>query len=215
VILQRDPLPPAPDGAPTPVETIAFCFDSHKSGWFEARLVLPGQVEPPFLSDVYDPLPPMLEWLRRIARGDVACLSIDQEGDVFDMAAEPTDPPGTVRLVERTYAHHHPDHMKRAKSALAMQIAKTGAASTPMIAVLAGRDPEALKDRRCGRQRKSVRTERRKPAEGDHDPLADMVGAAGIEPATPTMSRAEAARLKREKSKAAPQLKLRGKHQWR
>jgi hypothetical protein len=98
MILSRDQLPPAPDGEPTPVETIALCFDSHKSGWFEARLVLPGQVEPLFLTDVYDPFPPMLEWLRRIARGDVACLSIDQEGDVFDMAAEPTDPPGTVRL---------------------------------------------------------------------------------------------------------------------
>jgi hypothetical protein len=57
-----------------------------------------------------------------------------------------------TRTVERTYAHDRPDHMKRAKSALAMQIAKTGAASHPMRAALAQRDPEFLTSARICRK---------------------------------------------------------------
>ena len=50
------------------------------------------------------------------------------------------------------------------------------------------RDPGTLKGRHRRRQHKYVEPETRKPAAGDHNPLKDMVGAAGIEPATPTMS---------------------------
>lgn len=98
MIIPRDALPPPPDGEPTAVDAIALDFDPPQGCWFDARLVLPGQVEPLFLSDVFDPFPPMLDWLRRIARGEAACLSIDQEGDVFDLAAEPAAAPGIVRL---------------------------------------------------------------------------------------------------------------------
>ena len=93
-----------------------------------------------------------------------------------------------TRMVERTYAHHHPEQMERARKALSAQIARTGAASNPMLAVLVKRDPSALKGRRCRRQQKLDEKSVSKPDEGDHNLLKDMVGAAGIEPATPTMS---------------------------
>jgi hypothetical protein len=43
------------------------------------------------------------------------------------------------------YAHHHPEHMKRAKTGLSAQIATIGAASNPLLAAMAQSDPEALK----------------------------------------------------------------------
>ena len=88
-----------------------------------------------------------------------------------------------TRMVERTYAHHHPDHLNRARGALGDAMAEAGMTDNPMIAALARRDPAALAERRQKRD-----AEASEAAEGSHNPLTGMVGAAGIEPATPTMS---------------------------
>ena len=98
MIAPRDELPPAPSSEPTPVESIRFIFDPPKRGWLEGRIILLGTTEELFISDVFDPFPPMLTWLRLIIRGEIACFSIDQEGDLFEMAAEPGDATGAVRL---------------------------------------------------------------------------------------------------------------------
>lgn len=92
-----------------------------------------------------------------------------------------------TRMVERTYAHHHPDHMRRARTALGDAMAETGLSANPMIAALAARDPAALAERRQKRRHKNMLDVSGGPA-GSHNPLKGMVGAAGIEPATPTMS---------------------------
>ena len=84
-----------------------------------------------------------------------------------------------MRMVERTYAHHHPDHMKRAAGALGDAMAEAGMADNKMLTALA--------ERRQRRRQKSL-DRSGDGREGSHNPLKDMVGAAGIEPATPTMS---------------------------
>jgi len=93
-----------------------------------------------------------------------------------------------TRMVERTYAHHHPDYRTNAKIALSEKIATTGAASNPMIARLEKRSVDALSKRRMRRHQKRHQESTEISDQGSHNPLKDMVGAAGIEPATPTMS---------------------------
>jgi len=125
-------------------------------------------------------------------------------------------------MVERTRAHHHPDSMNKAKAAIADGMARLGAGSNPMLARLAKRagedrlvGAEALRTRR-GRRHQTRHQEPEQSLDvGDHKPLKDMVDAAGIEPATPTMSRAEAALEKRRKSKQPPRLKIKGRREWR
>jgi len=92
-----------------------------------------------------------------------------------------------TRMVERVYAHHHPDYMHRAKTALGGVLAQSTITQSPMLEALAARDPEALAERRQKRRQKTA-PEAGVKGSGSHNPLKDMVGAAGIEPATPTMS---------------------------
>jgi len=100
-----------------------------------------------------------------------------------------------TRMVERTYAHHHPDYMERPKAAIADGMATLGAGSNPMLARLAKRagedglvGAEALRTRRERRHQKRHQKPEQNLDAGNHNPLKAMVDAAGIEPATPTMS---------------------------
>ena len=88
-----------------------------------------------------------------------------------------------TRMVQKHYAHHHPDYMRAASSALGDSMAQARSAEAHAVGTFAKRDPEALRKRR-------QRVAKNKTGEPGGSPksLENMVGAAGIEPATPTMS---------------------------
>jgi len=86
-----------------------------------------------------------------------------------------------TRMVERRYAHHHPDFREQAKHSLNRRLARLEY------------DPERLrpKGKACGAAPVSPQfrpSPPEAPKRGRRKSLKKVVGAAGIEPATPTMS---------------------------
>jgi len=77
-----------------------------------------------------------------------------------------------TRMVQRHYAHHHPDYQKNASKAVAETLAEAGIATQ-------------LRPKERNEANRMRRQKRRNPQVSLG---VSMVGAAGIEPATPTMS---------------------------
>jgi len=120
-----------------------------------------------------------------------------------------------TRMVERACAHRHADHRNRGKAALSEKIAASGAASNPMLARREKRSGDSLAARRWRRHQKCHQKTEDSVASGSHNPLKDMVGAAGIEPATPTMSRNGKPVRGRQIVPLDQRLKIGGRSRWR
>ena len=86
-----------------------------------------------------------------------------------------------TRMVEKHYAHHHPDFRKRAKRSLGRRLARLSF------------DPDRLRPARPGLRNAGVAPQLH-PSSGEgakptrRKSLKKLVGAGGIEPPTPTMS---------------------------
>jgi len=79
-----------------------------------------------------------------------------------------------TRMVERTYAHHHPEYQRRAAAAIEARLAKA-----PLAPQLhPRRAPGAASGKPLATGGKQLKNQR----------VGEMVGARGIEPLTPTMS---------------------------
>src|SRR5690606_20155432 len=87
-----------------------------------------------------------------------------------------------TRMVEKHYAHHHPDFRKRAKRSLGRRLARLSF------------DPDRLRPARRGLRNAGVAPQLH-PSSGEgakptrRKSLKKLVGAGGFEPPTPTMSR--------------------------
>ena len=94
-----------------------------------------------------------------------------------------------TRMVERHYAHHHPDYMNRAKSALAHQLATIRVDQGRLLPT----ELVVVEPRPTSSRQKTSRQKAENPSSAastkDNNSLKEkMVGATGIEPVTPTMS---------------------------
>jgi integrase len=68
-----------------------------------------------------------------------------------------------TRMVERVYAHHHPDHQERPRAAITEGLARAGAFGPRLAAKIAARDPAALSERRQNVAKKLLWKGRKRP----------------------------------------------------
>jgi len=100
-------------GTPQPAEAFSVRFAPPADGSLAVAIETAGQHMKIQASDLYDPFPDLIDWLKDIADGHLPWMIIEQEGRAAELFTFAGDAPDTIRFVAGEVGNEGPRHEQR------------------------------------------------------------------------------------------------------